>query len=282
MVRVKVAALFIVALLILAGCSAFFDFNAFSAMDTVPAPKASDYEGLGGLEKLAQDLNSPAIVAKLKEDPATTQAIENYLLTSYLSAGVNTVDQQEAAVLYCDLYLQTTAAEEFVNNIVTTVVSGVSGTTIQDLLSSIIPPEAKNDPTVFLNMVQALLLSNTQYLALGAGLVDVNKNGKIDVGEGVPPDMNMGDVEQKAAVAYTMAVIYQQISRALPELTEDQIISQIYLLSTDPTAADPAVQNLTPDPYNAAGTDPPADPYVAANLPNLQKLFDCAGIALPG
>jgi hypothetical protein len=277
MLRMKLSILVVLSLLALGGCSAILDFNAFSTFDTVSAPKVTDYEGTGGLAQLATDLESAAVVDTLKDDPDTRDAIADYLLESYLTGDITTVDQQEAAVLYCDLYLKTTSGEDLVNNLVTAVVDGIpSDTTIQDLLASIVPTEAKNDPVAFAAMVKGLRLSNVQYLALADGLVDKNGNGVIDVGEGVSADMNTGDVAQKAAVAYTMEAVFQAVQTALPTLTEDEVIEQVYLLSTAPETAEAAVQTLTLDPYNASSTDP----YVSANLPRLQRLFDCAGLEL--
>ncbi len=278
MARTKAIVLFIAVLLALAGCQAFFDFNMFSALDKPAAPDPSRYMGVDGLANLKSDLQSKAIVEALKDDPSATQEISNYLLTTYLSGGVTTPDQQQAAILYSDLNIQTTSAADLVTNIFETVVNGISSTSkIQDLLSSVIPADALADPVVFSAMIKALLLANTQYIALGGSILDVNGNGIIDQGEGVPSGTNMGDVAQKAGVAYTIAVIYNQMQAALP-LTLDQEISQMYLLSTNPSGANAAVQNLNPDPYNTSSSDP----YVIANLPKIENIFDCAGIALPG
>jgi hypothetical protein len=276
--RITFSSLLVLSALLLAGCSAFFQFNAFSSLDVVPAPNAADYTGLGGLDKLATDLDSPAVIDKLKADPDTVQEIADYLMDSYLFNGVMTVDQQAAAVLYCDLYMKTTAAEEFVNNAMLVMVDGItSTTTIHDFLVSTLPAEALADAEAFSGTVTALRLSNVQYLALGTGIMDKNGNGQIDVGEGVAPDISMGDVAQKAAVAFIVEVMYQQVATALDSTDETEIIAQLYLLATDPDAADADVQGLAPDPFNTSSTDP----YVSANLPTVQKLFDCAGFTLP-
>lgn len=65
----KAIALPLVPHFLLAGCSAFFDFNAFKTLDEPPAPSLSDHQGgSSGLAKLAADLGSPAAVDKLKAD----------------------------------------------------------------------------------------------------------------------------------------------------------------------------------------------------------------------
>ncbi len=271
----KLSVLAIVPLLLLAGCSAFFDFNAYSALDTVAAPSVTKYEGSGGLAALATDLSSPAVVKALTADSATTAAIEQYLLTNYLSGALTSPDQKQAAVLYADLNLKTTQGENFVNNIVTTVMSGVPvSSTIQDILASIIPASAKADPVVFAAMITALRNSNTQYLKLAGG-IDVNSNQKLDSGEGAPANMNIGDVAQKSAVAYTVEDIFQMMSTALGG--PSTVMDQMYLLATNPSAANSLVTNLHPQPY----TTPSTDLYVTTNLWAIQLLFDCAGLTLP-
>ena len=53
----------LVAVLLVAGCSAMFDFNLFKdlGLDPVAAPTPADYAGAGGLDRLAADLASPAM-----------------------------------------------------------------------------------------------------------------------------------------------------------------------------------------------------------------------------
>jgi hypothetical protein len=279
MARTTLSMLLLLPLLALAGCSDFFNFNVYSTFDTVAAPSADKYEGSGGLAALATDLSSPAVVEALKNDPTTTAAIESYLVTTYLSGAVTSSDQQQAVILYADLNLKTTEGESFVNNIVTTVMGGVTtGTSIHDLLDAVLPADAKSDPAVFSAMITALRNSNTQYLKLGAGITDVNSNGTIEVGEGVPAGTNMGDVAQKAAVAFAIEDCFQEISIALTGTPSDAtVITQMYLLATDPTAANAAAQALTPDPYTAG-----SDAYVTVpTLKKIQNIFDCAGLALP-
>ena len=53
-------------------------------------------------------------------------------------------------------------------------------------------------------------------------------------------------------------------------LTKAQEIQQMYLLATSPSAADAAVQNLSPDPFNTSSSDPSA---VSANLPAIQNIY---------
>jgi hypothetical protein len=266
--------------LLLAGCSAMFDFNLFKdlGLDPVAAPTPADYAGAGGLDKLADDLSSPAVVDALKADPAAAAALETFL-EGLITGGVDTPEEQQAAILLADLELKSTEGEEFVNNIVNVVVQGVSGTSsIQDLLNSTIPPEALASAATYAAMVNGLLDANEAYLALGAGILDINGTPGIQQGEGVPPGTNMGDIAQKAIVAFTTKVIFEAVQAAGP-FSDADTITQMYLLSTNPTAADPAVQALAaPDPFDPASPDL----YIQANLPTIEKIVDCAGLALPG
>ncbi len=170
LIRAKVC-LLLAALLLLAGCSAFFEFNLLKGMDKPAAPKASDYEGSGGLDKLATDLGSPAVVAALAADPTTVSQIEAYLSMTYLSGPLTTPDQQQAAVLYSDLNLKTTSGDQFVNNVVAIVVSGTgTGQTIQEILQGIVPANVAADPVAFTNMVDGLVASGAAYQLLGASV----------------------------------------------------------------------------------------------------------------
>lgn len=280
MARSRLSILLLIPLLALAGCSEFLNFNAFSSLDTVAAPSASKYEGSGGLDLLASDLNSPSVITALKADPTATAAIEKFLVDTYLSDGITTAADQQAAILYADLNLKTTEGEALVNNVVTTVMSGVpSNTTVHDLLASVLPASALADESVFSAMVTALLDSNTQYLALGASITDVNKNGKIDVGEGVPTGTNMGDVAEKAAVAWTIAVVFEEVKAAVPAALQSDasVIDQMYLLCSNPGSADSGAQAVEPDPYNKSSSSS----YVTTNLPSIENIFDCAGLSLP-
>ena len=162
--------------LLLAGCSAMFDFNLFKdlGLDPVAAPTPADYAGAGGLDSLAADLSSPAVIDALKADPAATAALETFLedlISGGATAGVDTPEEQQAAILLADLDLKTTNGEEFVNNIVTVLMTPYDPTVkIADLLASIMPPEVANNPTAFAAMINGLLGANDAYFALGQSI----------------------------------------------------------------------------------------------------------------
>ena len=259
MSSLKTTALLAFPLLMLAGCSAFFGFNAFSSLDKPAAPKLSDYQGgSSGLARLAGDLSSPAVVALLKADPATTQALEIYLDSTYgIKAGsFTTPDQQNAAVLYGDLYLKTTSGDQLVNNIVASVITTTQSGYISSLLLSIIPADVSGDEMKFTAMVNALLSANVAYLNFGASIPS----------HGVPPGMNMGDVSQKAAVAYLMQAIVSSIPPADAPTTADAI-HQMFLLSNN-------------DPSNLISGVGVTDPFALLDV-NLKHIFDAAGAPYP-
>ena len=137
-------------LVLLSGCSAFFETNVLKGLTTVSAPTAADYQGPGGLDKLAKDLGSPAIVAALKSDPAATASIASYLQTTYLSSPpLTTHDQQQAAVLYSELCLKTTSGDQLVNNAVTIALGGVGTKTLLEIMQEIVPPAVATDSGCF-------------------------------------------------------------------------------------------------------------------------------------
>ncbi len=279
MARAKLVALILLPLLLLAGCSALFDFNLYRdlGLDKTAAPTPADYAGAGGLDKLAEDLSSPAVIEALKDDPAAKAALELFLI-GQISGAVDQPEEQQAAILLADLELKTTGGEEFVNNIVTVAMGGINGTTsIHDLLASTIPAEALADAATYSAMVSGLLVANDAYLALGDGIADINGTPGIQAGEGVPPGMNMGDVAQKAIIAFTTKVIFEAVKAAGP-YSDAETIHQMFLLSTNESAADPGVQAM---PAPNAFEDPPTDPYCISELPKLQKIVDCAGLSLP-
>ncbi len=252
----RALAALLAAALLLAGCSAFFSVNVLKGLDKVSAPSASDYQGAGGLDKLAHDLSSPAIVNALKSDPAATASIESYLQTTYLSTPLTTPEQQQAAVLYSSLVLQTTSGDELVNNVASIVVSGTgSGKTVQEILQNIVPSDVAADPVAFAAMVNGLLAANVQYMALGNSIPTY----------GVPPGVNLGDVTQKAAVAYTMqCVVDAVIASGVPD-TPTAISEMFALTNNQPNS----IATVTvPDPFS------PAPGW-------LTNIFDAAGVNMP-
>ena len=259
MSSLKTTALLVFPLFLLAGCSAFFGFNAFTSLDKPAPPKLSDYEGgSSGLARLAADLSSPAVVAQLKADPTTTHAVEDYLDSTYgITTGpLTTPDQQNAAVLYGDLYLKTTSGDQLVNNIVASVMTSTQTGNISSLISSIIPAEVAADETKFAAMISGLLSANVAYLAFGASIPAY----------GVPPGMNLGDTAQKAAVAYLMQAIVDSITPSVVGTTPAAIHEMFLLVNNDPA--------------NLISGVSVTDPFTPLDV-RLKNIFDAAGAPYP-
>jgi hypothetical protein len=243
MAPLKVTALLLAPLLLLAGCSAFFGFNAYSSLDKPPTPRLSDYTGAGGLAKLASDLSSKAIVAAMASDPTMVVQLENYLQTTYLSSPpLSSVDEQQAAALLADLNLKTTPGEDLVNN-------------IASVLQSLLPPGATADQATFSAMVNGLLNAEAAYILLG-------NSAPLP-----PPGVNMGDVAQKAAVALMMKTVVHAVALSLAVPDADPSVSvQMFLLATN-------------QPNTISGVSVP-DPF-PANPPWLVNIFAAAGATYP-
>ena len=229
-------------LMLLSGCSAFFETNVLKGLSTVSAPTAADYKGPGGLDRLAKDLSSPAVVAALKADPAATASIASYLQTSYLSSPpLTTHDQQQAAVLYSELCLKTTSGEQLVNNAVTIALGGVGTKSLLEIMQEIVPPAVATDPVVFAAMVEGLLDANDKFALFGATVPPA------------PSGVNMGDVAQEATVAWMMRAVMNALetSLALTDSAADRSSteSQMYALLNGQANSISSVS--IPDPYSS-------------------------------
>jgi hypothetical protein len=259
---VKTLALTGAVLLALAGCAQIFEFNVLGALDNPPTPTAADYLGSDGLDKLAEDLNSPALVDAMTG--TVVAQIETNLWTDYLADGVSGDEDGQAAILYADLALKTSEGEALVNNIVETILGGSlgSGTTVEEILADIVPPEALADPGTFASMVEALLAANDAYLLLGAYVDGSTADGLAE--NDLPPGSLPGDIAQKAIVAYTMAVAVSVVMSDL-SLSQDDAIAEMYKVATgQPSSAD----SLT-----LGSLSSPPEPISA--------LLDLAGVPIP-
>jgi hypothetical protein len=276
MSRVKALALAVAVLFALAGCAQMFEFNLFGTIDTPPTPTAADYEGSAGLDKLDEDLDSPAVVDALAEDPDLVDALLSQIANEFLggdppdhdSGSCSSPEAQQAAIVYADLALKTSEGEELVNNIVETILEGTidSSSTVADILADIIPPEALASQATFTAMVDALLAANEVYLLLGAYVDGSTSDGVAE--NDLPPGSLPGDVAQKALVAYTMAVTIAEVISGIPILAPDEetkAIAELYKVATG-QASD--ATSITPDPY-------------ASPDPGILALLDLAGVSLP-
>jgi hypothetical protein len=280
MPRARFIAFLILPLVFLAGCSALFDFNLYRdlGLDKTAAPRASDYAGAGGLDQLAEDLSSPAVIDALKADPAATAEIAAFL--DGIMNGDGTVDspeEQQAAILLADLELKTTNGEEFVNNIVTVLMAPFDpGVSIVDLLRSIIPADVANDRPKFTAMISGLLSANEAYFALGHSIDNSPlPDGIVDADKSLPPGVNAGDIAQKAAIAFLANAIVVEVDKANDPVASDvpDAINQMYNLLYDQASLGSGVTaGMTmPDPFGTT-TD---------ELYAMEALYNAAGMTVP-
>jgi hypothetical protein len=274
MARVKSVALILVPLLFLAGCTAIFDFNLYRdlGLDKTAAPTPSDYQGAGGLDKLAEDLSSPAVIDALKNDPAAKDALVTFL-EGLITLPVDQPEEQQAAILLADLELKTTSGEDFVNNIVTAMMAPMdTSVKVVDLLKSIIPADVAGDKTKFTAMIAGLLAANDMYFALGQSIdSDSGGDGVVDPGKSLPPGANAGDIAQKAGVAFLASAIVAAVEAAGP-VGEPEAIQQMYYLLYEQTNPGFIISpDLTmPDPFSGA----------SPGLNAVKALYNAAGMAL--
>jgi hypothetical protein len=261
MARTRAFVLFVAVLLVLSGCKAFFDFNAFSSLDKAGVPNPSRYQGAGGLANLQSDLQSNAIVDALRGNYTTSQQILANLQTDYSvhPPGVlSSPDQKTAAILYANLALSSTYGDELANNIVDNIATNPPNGNIGTLIASVIPAAVLHDPTGFTHMVDGLVDANLVYQNLGSQL-------------GAPPQavpgMNMGDTAQKAAVAFLMNAIVNAVEASPPGYTQAAAVDQMYKL----------VNN---DPSNTISGVTLTDPFTPTNT-NLNNIFLAAGAPYP-
>jgi hypothetical protein len=263
MARTRTFALFVAVVLTLAGCSAFFEFNAFSSLDKAAVPDPSRYQGSGGLANLQADLASPSVVNALKSSPSTVATILANLDNAYgvTTGPLTTPDQQTAAILYADLALKSTSGDALVNNIVATVMTQTTGN-LQSVLSSIVPADVAADPAKFAAMVNGLLAANIAYDKLGQSLASLP----------APPGMNMGDTAQKAAVAWLMYCV--DVSVVGAGFAPPSDVDEMFKLVNNQANS---IGGLSTTPAN------PFSPMSGAGLtpPSLQRIFDAAGAPYP-
>jgi len=279
--RAACLAILLLLVLLMAGCTAMLDFNLFKdlGLDKATAPTPADYAGAGGLDQLAADLSSPAIIDALKADPAAAAALEAYL-QGLIGGGVSTPEQQQAAILLADLDLKTTNGEEFVNNIVTLLMAPYDPSVrILDLLQSIIPAEVANNQDAFSAMLEGLLTANGAYFALGQSIDALDNatglppaDGLVDAGASLPPGVNAGDIAQKAAVAFIAEAIVSEVASAIGGTASQAIEQMYYLLYDQSNAAFTLDADQTmPDPFSAP----------SAGLRAMEALYNAAGMTIP-
>jgi len=205
MAKIKVFLTTAVLTAALLGCTQLFEFNLFAALDKASVPKVSDLEKMDtgdALDLLEGEADSDAFFDALKDDPDGKDGLEGYL-DGIMDKG-ETTEKQRAALLYSDIELKTTGADELVNNLIKVLdASGSGGMDTFDSFGDFweaVAPDGADPGTVFDGLNNAY----DGFNILGGSLTDTNGDGTLDGPEGA----NMGEAAQNAVVSF---VVYKVI-----------------------------------------------------------------------
>ena len=246
----------------LSGCEELFEFNLFASLEAIDLPDAEALNSMSeeeALDYLCEELESDAFVDALAEDQQALNDVEMYLNDHRGTASDDA--EKRATILYADLQLKVYEGEELVNNALSLLLGDLQDVNFSDVtevedflkthLPNLVPPEALASQDAFNAMLSGFQAAWDAYAIFAASL-----DGNPDTDE-VPDSINMGDVAQKALVAYI-------INEALDSLYAGQ----------DPYTVLWNMANGDPVPP-AVGAF--ADPFVDGGL--LDTIFDEAGIS---
>ena len=253
MAKIKVFLTATVLTAALLGCTQLFEFNLFSALDKASVPKVSDLEKMDtgdALDLLEGEADSDAFFDALKDDPYGKAGLEGFLKDTWKGADDPT-EKQRAALLYSDIELKTSGADDVVNNLVK--VLDTSGSGSMDAFDSFgafwnaVAPLDADPGAVFDGLNNAY----DGFNILGGLLTDTNGDGTLDGPEGA----NMGEAAQNAVVSFMVHEVMNangfidgsQLADALadPDTT---------LLMPDLSSSDPDFTNIS-NIVNAASPD---------------------------
>ncbi len=246
----------------LSGCEELFEFNLFASLDAVDLPDAETLKRMSeeeALDYLDEELESEAFVNALAEDQQALDDVETYLNNHRGTA--NNDAEKRATILYADLQLKVSEGEELVNNALSLLLGDLQDVNFSDVtevedylkahLADTVPPESLVSREAFDAMLSGFQAAWDAYAIFAASL-----DGNPDTGE-VPDSINMGDVAQKALVAYII----------------NEAMDSLYV-SQDPSTVLWDMANGNPAP-SAVGTF--ADPF--ADGSSVDTIFDEAGIS---
>jgi hypothetical protein len=255
--------LLLLPLLLLGGCAQLFEFNLFQSLDPVPLPTQEELAAMSegeALNYLGEELASPVFVEKLLEDEAAFASVEDYLEAT-MAGSAEPDNRMRAAVLYADLHLVTSGADEAVNNVAALLQQDPGSLDFADeaavvdflqaLLPDIIPAEALASRQAFDELLSGFQAAWDGYQVFGNGL---------GADPAVPEGVNLGDVAQKALFSYLVA-----------ESLED---GRLYASESEARDALWAIARGQEPPLPAGAFE---DPF-AAGTP-LQNILDAAGIS---
>ena len=258
MAKVKVFLTAAVLTAVMLGCTQLFEFNLFSALDKASVPKASDLEKMpagDALDLLEGEADSDAFFDALKNDPDGKAGLEEYLKDTMNGGnGATGEDIPRAALLYSDINLKTTGADDVVNNLVKVLDTSGSGgmgdySSFGDFWNAV-APQGADAATVFEGLNQAY----DGFNILGGSLTDTD--GTLDGPEGA----NMGEAAQNAVVAFMVYKVmdandFTEGSELAEALNSDQPLTMPELSGSDPdfTNISNIVNAASPDLANLLG-----------------------------
>ena len=199
MSRVKVFLTAAVLTMSLLGCTQMFEFNLFAGMDKASVPDVKKLNAMGtdkALEYLEGEADSDAFFNALKDDPTGKSDLEGFLQDTWTDPDASAVQSQRASLLYSDIELKTTGADELVNNLVkvldTSGTGGMDSYTSFDDFWNAVAPDSGDPGTIFDGLNNAY----TGFDVLGGLLPDTGGLG--------PEGANMGEAAQNAVVSFVI------------------------------------------------------------------------------
>jgi hypothetical protein len=231
--------LVVAAALVLSGCPNMFTMNLFAGLSGPQKPDVTKLREMpeeDAIQQLSEDATSPQFYENLENDEdqggTAKEELLGYLGEVYSDdddddgdgvGGVDTPEEQKAALLAADVHLKTTDGDKVVDNVVSTVLTlmdegsaeddgehgdgdATDGGTeedpvkqAQDVMKSLFQNEDGTDPSPedFTKTLDALAKAADAYKAFGSSLKQDPDTGEWNAPEGT----NLGSVAQSAMVS---------------------------------------------------------------------------------
>ncbi len=231
--RVKIIAIIAIFVFFIFGCSDLFEYNLFSSIDkpTIPSvDKLKEMSQEDAVNTLMDEAESDKFYDELSGNPAKDD-IQDYLEDVMEDSSAEPEVKQRAALLYANIEVKTTGADDVVNNLVN-VISGEDDVGEVDKLLDTIFPSDEDDAV---SAIAGLLGAYKGYETFGENL-----------GDTPPDDVNMGEVAQVAVVSYFVTQ-FAESNGIDPD--SDDAAEDVYDLITNP---DNSVNTNMPDPTEDA------------------------------
>ncbi len=230
------------------GCSDIFEYNVFSAIDKPSIPTLSELKEMGADEavnKLSEESGSDKFYEELAKDTTKKDEIAEYLKDVMEDSKTTDPVKQKAALLYANIEVKTTGADEVVNNLVNIISTGDVGG-FDNVWDAIVPDNMGEDGVV--NVLTGLLSAYEGYNTFGSTLVGDST---------APDDVNMGEVAQTAVVSY---FVYQYAVNNGVDPTSDNAATELYsklqdVSTTDVSLPDPTANQNFSAILETAGLD---------------------------